>query len=316
MEHAAVAAQLVDLNKRTPRLQPVAGGLLECDRPQLGGAEHGAPCRDAGLDALRPSVAIRRSSRGRHGGTQGVDHLAIDARLQPAPLPHAVQLAAIARERLALARAHGQVAQLAPLRLAPMLRAELARRALHLLRASREGALRLFRDPADAEVAAVLTRRLDRVAELAQLAGEVRPVEGADLARRAQHRPRADCRDRAVLALDARQHDVAVQLRVGRLLADATRGRVHERRGMHVRGTRRNRRARRRVVADRQLDGLAQVADGRLDRRVVRGLERSPLVAERPRDAYALRRAERDVDPARACPVRAGSAQPDRLVGA
>jgi hypothetical protein len=167
-------------------------------------------------------------------------------------------------------------------------------------------------NPGDLEVTAVLAGALiDLIATLGELVCERRAVVGADLPRGAEDRPRGDRDDPPVLAHGARDHDMAVQLRVGRVaIHHAPGGGVPVLRGHQVHGVLLHDLPA--VAPAHGRHRLGEVRDRLAHGRGVRRLHIHALglVAERPHRGHGLRRAERDVDPSRASPTGALPAKP------
>jgi hypothetical protein len=133
----------------------------------------------------------------------------------------------------------------------------------------------LARHAGELEVAPILASRApDLIALASELLGERRAVVGAELACGAEDRPRRDGDDPLVLANHAADHDMTVQLRVGRLrAADAAGRRVSVLGSDHVLGPLLDDLAV--VAAAHHRDLLAQIPDSALDGPCVRLLDRA-----------------------------------------
>src|SRR5487761_1923269 len=111
-----------------------------------------------------------------------------------------------------------QVAQLPAFRCAAVLGTETLRCLRDLTMAARERVTQLPRHPGDLEVASVAAGApLDRIPLPREFLGQRRAVERPRLPCTSEHGPRGDRDDPPVLAHRTRDHDMRMQLRVGRL---------------------------------------------------------------------------------------------------
>ncbi len=304
-EHPTLGDHLLCPRERVGRRE-LAGRLLEHHGAQLARLERGGALGQTFFDAI---LELARAARGDVRRATGT--LAPSTEAGGRLTPHALQVGT-GDGKLGPAVLELQPAQLARLRRSPPFRAEALGRGGDFAAARRERLDQLTRDTGDLEIAAVVALAdVDRVAAPRELVRESGAIEGAKLSRGAEDRPGGDGDDLTVIAHGARDHDVAVQLRVRCVAVDhTTRGRVQVLRGDQLaRGLLDDPCAV--ATADRR-HRLAHVAHRLAYRACVRLLDVDApgLIAERPHHRDRLRRAERHVDPAASTPVGAGASEP------
>ena len=192
----------------------LAGGLLQGDGVQVAQLEDGVTLGETFLDPIlhRPNgwpAALACEQSQRLIGTEP-----IAARGVP---PHVLQVGSVG-ELLRAAVLEREVAQLATLRRTTVASTETVGGSRDLPGAPRESVAQLLRDTSDLEILAVPAGRLfDRIPLCGEFLSERGAVEGADLARRTKYRPGGHRDDPIILAYRARDDDMTVELRIGRV---------------------------------------------------------------------------------------------------
>ncbi len=224
--------------------------------------------------------------------------------------PHALKIAA-GCELLGAAVLERQVAQLPTFGSAAVLGTKALRGLCDLAVAAGERVAEVPGDPGDLEVPAVAAGpQLDRIPLPRQLLRQRGAVERPDLTCTSEHGPGGDRDDSLVLTHRPRDHDMRMQLRVGRLSArDTPRGRVSVcGRDQILCGLLDDLGA---IAAANDRRPLTQIPDRALDRPRVGGLDllTLPRIPERPDDRHRLRGAERHIDPSTPRAIRTRPAE-------